>query len=71
MKAKYTEEEALKEYYKLLNEDSNFYMQWNVPYSNEAGMFYSDEHINKMNENNFYEWCSLYDDTKHIIKGDQ
>lgn len=65
---KITKQEALKEYYRLLNEDSNFYIQWNVPYSNEAGIFYNDEYIDKMNKDNFYEWCSNYDDLKHIKK---
>ena len=61
-----TEEQARQEYDNLLNEDSSFYIQWNVPYSDENDKPYNEEEIKKMNNDNFYEWCSLYDDTKHI-----
>ena len=63
-----TEQEVREEYNQLLNDDSNFYIQWNVPYSDDDNKPYTMEQQNKMNNNNFYEWCSNYDDTKHIIK---
>ncbi len=67
-----TEKQARQEYDNLLNEDSSFYIQWNVPYGDENEKLYNEEEIKKMNDDNFYEWCSLYDDTKHIKqKGDK
>ena len=65
---KKTKEQARQEFNQLLNDDSYFYIQWNVPYSDENDKPYSIKQINKMNENNFNEWCSLFDDTKHITK---
>ena len=61
-----TKEQARQEYDNLLNEDSNFYIQWNVPFSDENNKLYNEEQIKKMNDDNFYQWCSMYDDTKHI-----
>ena len=61
-------EQARKEYNQLLNDDSNFYIQWNIPYSDDDNKPYTVEQQNKMNDNNFFECCSLYADTKHIKK---
>jgi hypothetical protein len=43
-----TEQEALDEFFGLINDDPDFENQWsNTP-------------------QDFFEWCSLYDDLKHI-----
>ena len=42
-----------QEFYDLIYDDSDFKNQW----------FCNDE---QQLEENFYEWCSLYKDTKHI-----
>ena len=68
MKKQLTKKQARQEFNNLLDEDSSFYIQWNVPYSDENDKPYNEEEIKRMNENNFYEWCSNYDDLKHITK---
>jgi len=63
---KKTEKQARQEFNQLLNDDSNFYIQWNIPYSDDDDKPYTVEQQKKMSDNNFFEWCSLYNDTKHI-----
>ena len=63
-----TEQEVREEYNQLLNDDSNFYIQWNVPYSDDDNKPYTMEQQNKMNNNNFYEWCSNYEDAVITFK---
>jgi len=53
---KLTEEEAREEFNNLLYDDSDFEDQWGC----------NDE---KQQEKNFYEWCSVYEDTNHLKKG--
>jgi hypothetical protein len=48
-----TEEQAREEFNNLRSDDNNFDAQWG----------YNDH---KQQEKSFYEWCSLYDDLKHI-----
>ena len=50
-----TKEQARQEFNNLLNDDSNFYIQWNVPYSDEQDKPYNEKKIKRMNENNFFE----------------
>jgi len=45
-----TYQQALDEFYNLLNDDPDFENQW------------TDSH------KDFLEWCSLYDDLKHITQ---
>ena len=52
---KLTEEEAREEFNNLLYDDSDFEDQWGC----------NDE---EQQEKNFYEWCSVYEDTKHLKK---
>lgn len=47
------EEDARYEFNILLNDDDDFANQW-------------DDNDEEQLENNFYEWCSLYDDLEHI-----
>jgi len=49
--------EALQEFNNLLNDDPDFQLQW--------------EHENEQEQqDSFFEWCSYYEDTKHIKKGE-
>jgi len=48
-----TEEQARQEFDNLRNDDEHFDNQWG----------YNDY---EQQEKSFYEWCSLYDDLKHI-----
>jgi hypothetical protein len=48
-----TEEQAREEFDNLRSDDDNFDAQWGC-----------NDH--KQQEKSFYEWCSLYEDTKHI-----
>jgi hypothetical protein len=50
-----TENEARYEFHNLRSDDEHFDTQWG----------YNDY---KAQEKSFYEWCSLYDDLKHIRK---
>tara|TARA_R100000152_G_C6602399_1_gene59050 strand:- start:141 stop:353 length:213 start_codon:yes stop_codon:yes gene_type:complete len=50
---KLNKDQAKEEFYNLILDDIAFKNQW-----------YSDDTIKQ--EKNFYEWCSLYEDTKHI-----
>jgi hypothetical protein len=52
-----TEEQAREEFNNLRSDDDNFDAQWG----------YNDH---KQQEKSFYEWCSLYDDLKHIKQKD-
>ena len=52
-----TEEQAREEFNNLRSDDNNFDVQWG----------YNDH---KQQEKSFYEWCSLYDDLKHIKQKD-
>ena len=52
---KITEDEARYEFDILRSEDEMFDTQWSC---NDL----------KQQEKNFYEWCSNYDDLKHITK---
>lgn len=52
-----TEEEARAEFNELLNQDV-MYSKWNSKHFQRIKKFGI--------ENAFYEWCSLYSDTKHI-----
>ena len=45
--------QAKQEFYQLILDDIEFKKQW----------YSTDE---KQQKENFYEWCSLYEDTKHI-----
>ena len=47
---------ALNEFYQNINDDEDFKIQW---YSKDLNIL----------KNNFYEWCSNYEDLKHIIGG--
>ena len=51
-----TEEEARFEFDNLRSDDPVFDSVWGC----------NDE---EQQEKNFYEWCSMYNDTKHIKKG--
>ena len=46
-------DQARDEFYRLLSDDEHFNTQWGY-------------HARKAQEKSFYEWCSLYDDLKHI-----
>ena len=48
-----TEEQAREEFNNLQSDDDHFDAQWGC-----------NDH--KQQEKSFYEWCSLFDDTKHI-----
>jgi hypothetical protein len=48
-------EQAREEFNNLRNDDDHFDAQWS----------YNDH---EAQEKSFYEWCSLYDDLKHIKK---
>jgi hypothetical protein len=50
-----TEDEARYEFHNLQSDDEHFDTQWG----------YNDH---EAQEKSFYEWCSLYDDLKHIRK---
>ena len=50
-----TEDEARYEFHNLRSDDEHFDTQWS----------YNDH---EAQEKSFYEWCSLYDDLKHIRK---
>ena len=50
-----TEEQAREEFNNLRSDDDHFDAQWGC-----------NDH--KQQEKSFYEWCSLYEDTKHIKK---
>jgi hypothetical protein len=50
-----TEDEARYEFHNLRSDDEHFDTQWG----------YNDH---EAQEKSFYEWCSLYDDLKHIKK---
>jgi hypothetical protein len=52
-----TEEQAREEFNNLQSDDDHFDAQWG----------YNDH---KQQEKSFYEWCSLYDDLKHIKQKD-
>ena len=47
-----------KNFNKLLNEDSNFYINWNVPYSNDEETPYTIQEQKKMMDTNFKKWKS-------------
>tara|TARA_Y100000592_G_scaffold27359_1_gene43478 strand:+ start:14 stop:184 length:171 start_codon:yes stop_codon:yes gene_type:complete len=46
-------EEAYIEFSQLIQDDENFHKQWHSYDPNKL-------------KSNFYEWCSNYEDTKHI-----
>ena len=50
---KKTEEDARYEFNSLLNDDHDFNAQWG-------------HKSDKQQEKSFYEWCSMYEDLKHI-----
>jgi hypothetical protein len=50
-----TEEQARQEFDNLRNDDEHFDNQWGC---NDY----------EQQEKSFYEWCSLYDDLKHITQ---
>ena len=47
---------TMNEFYQNINDDENFKIQW---YSEDPNIL----------KNNFFEWCSNYDDLKHIKGG--
>ena len=67
-------EEARDEFYQLMNDDSDFQAQWGYCEGSQTKINKYDlrvltkEEAIKEQEEAFYEWCSLYDDTKHIKK---
>ena len=69
-----TEDEARSEFNQLLYDDSDFQAQWGYCEGSQTKINEYDlrvltkEEAIKEQEEAFYEWCSLYDDTKHIKK---
>lgn len=51
-----TRKQAWNEFNELLDNDEDFFNMWEAKKDEEK-------------INNFFEWCSLYDDLKHITKG--
>tara|TARA_R100000231_G_scaffold68409_1_gene54618 strand:- start:580 stop:774 length:195 start_codon:yes stop_codon:yes gene_type:complete len=58
-----TEEEARDQFYNLINDDQDFKSQWGHCDGLQIKKAIEEQ------EDAFYEWCSVYDDTKHIKKG--
>ena len=56
-----TTQDAWDEYNDLLENDSDFYIQWNVPYSDDEDKPYSEKKIEQMTQDNFKEWCEAHE----------
>ena len=71
---KKTEDEARSEFEYNLYEDDEFISVWGYCEGSQTKINEYDlrvltkEQAIKEQENAFYEWCSVYDDTKHIKK---
>ena len=72
---KKTEDEARSEFEYNLYEDDEFISVWGYCEGSQTKINEYDlrvltkEEAIEEQENAFYEWCSVYDDTKHIKKG--
>ena len=76
MKAKKkTEDQARSEFNQLMYDDDEFIAQWGYCEGSQTKINKYDlrvltkEEAIEEQEDAFYEWCSVYDDTKHIKKG--
>jgi hypothetical protein len=71
---KLTEEEAREEFNNLLYDDSDFQAQWGYCEGSQTKINEDDIRVLtyrqalEEQENAFYEWCSVYEDTKHLKK---
>ncbi len=71
-----TEEQARNEFEKLLYEDDEFISVWGYCEGSQTKLNEDDsrvltrEQALEEQENAFYEWCSLFDDYKHIKRKD-
>ena len=62
-------EQARFEFDNLLNDDPDFQAQWGYCEGSQTKINEYDLRVlTKEQENAFYKWCSVYDDTKHIKK---
>jgi hypothetical protein len=76
-KEKATEDQARSEFNQLLYDDSDFQAQWGYCEGSQTKINEDDtrilthEQALEEQENAFYEWCSLFDDYKHIERKDK
>tara|TARA_R100000657_G_C4571814_1_gene37185 strand:- start:34 stop:288 length:255 start_codon:yes stop_codon:yes gene_type:complete len=74
---KLTEEEAREEFNNLLYDDNDFQAQWGYCEGLQTKINEDDIRVLtyrqalEEQENAFYEWCSVSEDTKHLKKEDK
>ena len=74
MDSKKTEDQARSEFNQLMNDDPDFQAQWGNCEGSQTKINEDDTRVLtykqalEEQENGFYEWCSNYDDLKHIKK---